>query len=47
MQRRTFVAGTAAFAALNAVRLRAAGDGGKSVIALFGATARSGREIIR
>ena len=49
MKRRTFVAGTAALAALKAVRLRAAaaGNNGKPVIALFGATARSGREIIR
>ena len=47
MKRRTFVASTAAFAALNAVRLRSAVDEQKPVIALFGATARSGREIIR
>ena len=47
MKRRTFVASTAAFAALNAVRLRAAGRDEKPVIALFGATARSGRVIIR
>ncbi|WP_446830737.1 NAD(P)-dependent oxidoreductase [Candidatus Foliamicus sp.] len=47
MKRRTFLAGTAAAASLGALRLNAAGHGGKPVIALFGATARSGREIIR
>ncbi len=49
MKRRTFVASAGAFAALSALRLRAAeaGHDGKPVIALFGATARSGREIIR
>ncbi|MDE0129516.1 MAG: NAD(P)H-binding protein [Gammaproteobacteria bacterium] len=49
MQRRTFVKGTLALTALNTVpwRLRAAESGEKPVIALFGATARSGREIIR
>ena len=47
MKRRTFVASTAAFTALNALRLRAAGPDEKPVIALFGATARSGRVIIR
>lgn len=49
MQRRTFVKGTLALTALSTVpwRLRAAESGEKPVIALFGATARSGREIIR
>ena len=48
MQRRTFVKGTLALAALGRPwRLRAAEEEGKPVIALFGATARSGREIIR
>ncbi len=49
MKRRTFVAGTFAFTALNTrpVRLRAAGHEEKPIIALFGATARSGKEIIR
>ena len=48
MQRRTFVKGTLALAALGGPwRLRAAEEEGKPVIALFGATARSGREIIR
>ena len=49
MQRRTFVKGTLALTALSTApwRLRAAESGEKPVIALFGATARSGREIIR
>lgn len=49
MKRRTFVKGTLALTALSTGpwRLRAAEDGEKPVIALFGATARSGREIIR
>ena len=49
MKRRTFVKGTLALTALGAApwRLRAAESGEKPVIALFGATARSGREIIR
>ena len=49
MERRTFVKGTLALTVLSTTpwRLRAAGDGEKPVIALFGATARSGREIIR
>ena len=49
MKRRTFVAGAAAFTALSSpvTRLRAAGHEEKPVIALFGATARSGREIVR
>ena len=49
MERRTFVKRTLALTALSAApwRLRAAGHEDKPVIALFGATARSGREIIR
>ena len=49
MQRRTFVKGTLALTALSTApwRLRAAENRQKPVIALFGATARSGREIIR
>ncbi|MDE0489179.1 MAG: NAD(P)H-binding protein [Gammaproteobacteria bacterium] len=49
MKRRTFVKGTLALTALSTApwRLRAAENGQKPVIALFGATARSGREIIR
>ncbi|MXW21084.1 MAG: NAD(P)H-binding protein [Gammaproteobacteria bacterium] len=49
MKRRTFVKGTLALTALSTApwRLRAAENGEKPVIALFGATARSGREIIR
>ncbi|MDE0454564.1 MAG: NAD(P)H-binding protein [Gammaproteobacteria bacterium] len=49
MKRRTFVKGTLALTALSTTpwRLRAAENGKKPVIALFGATARSGREIIR
>ena len=49
MKRRTFVKGTLAMTALGAtpLRLSADGHGEKPVIALFGATARSGREIIR
>ena len=49
MKRRTFVTGTLALSALGATawRLGADNDQSKPVIALFGATARSGREIIR
>ncbi len=49
MKRRSFVKGTLALSALGTApwRLLAAGNGEKPVIALFGATARSGREIIR
>jgi len=49
MKRRTFIALAGAFAALKALRLRTAeaGHDASPVIALFGATARSGREIIR
>lgn len=49
MKRRAFVKGTLALTALGAApwRLRGAENGEKPVIALFGATARSGREIIR
>lgn len=49
MKRRTFVSGTLALSVLSTApwHLRAAGNGEKPVIALFGATARSGREIIR
>ena len=49
MKRRTFVKGTLALTALGTTPLRlAAGEREeKPVIALFGATARSGREIIR
>ncbi len=49
MKRRTFVNGTLALTALSAVPLRllAAETDKKPVIALFGATARSGRVIIR
>ena len=49
MRRRTFVKGTMALGALSTAPLRliAGEQGDKPVIALFGATARSGREIIR
>ena len=49
MKRRTFVAGATAFSTLSSSvsGLRAAGHEEKPVIALFGATARSGREIVR
>lgn len=49
MRRRAFIGATTALAVLSAwpLRLRAAGHNEKPVIALFGATARSGREIIR